>query len=184
VNPAEGDMDNVQKWNIHIKADNVKTIFQEMWPYICTIHKQYPNDVLFMDISRIHHFYVNGKVDSSRINNTNSFWTKENPFPFNSFTNDDEILSIWKREMPGTKNIIFTQLMWQIEAMIKLKNKSPENTVLVLGEYIREVKTGDEVKYPTIMTLYMLQYVKVKINPDEPFENQMVLTVEPTMIFT
>lgn len=215
----------VEKWNIHVKAEQFSQIFVELWPLLERIHQDYPKDIFYIDISRLHHFFdpQTKRLNPKRVYNQDPFWTPDNPFPINSISSDEEILSIWDRKPAGSEHIIFTQMKREVAAMVAMKNLDPANTILVAGFYIQEVKLDeqavksrqerkedklnykkkakkaakqglptppkpgidrDKIHYPRVMTCFMFRTVKVKPTPDEPEENQVVLSVEPTMIFT
>lgn len=179
---------SVEKWNVHFKCQEFSQLFIELWPLLQKLNSQYPTDITYIDFSRIQHcFDPNSKrLDPKKVNNQHPFWTEDNPFPINSISSDEEILSIWDRKPPGSQNLIFTQLKSEVALMIAMKNQKPSETMLVVGHYIKEVRIEgkEKVQYPSVVVCFMIRKVKVKPTPDEPVEDQIVLSVEPTMIFT
>src|ERR1700744_285303 len=128
------EIGNIEKWNIHLKAKDVSQFIIDMWPIIKEVHKTYPNDIFTIMFSRIHHLYEKDhgfecepdkrKLDMQKINNQHPFWTETNPFPINCTAEDDQILTLWQKKTQESKDFVLTQLEWEIQAMIKMKNKN------------------------------------------------------------
>ena len=174
---------NMEKWNIHLKAEPVSKVLIDLWPLIKHLHKEYPKDIIYVDFSRVHHFYdpVEKTIKASRVNNQDPFWTKENPFPLNCISNDAEVLSIWDLKKGVTKSFKH-QKYWEVQAMIAMKNGNPEKTVIIVGEYIHGIQKGEETVELPFITCYMVKHIKIKPTAEEPIEDQLVLTVEPTVV--
>lgn len=176
-----------EKWNIHSKAELLAGAVINIWPMIEGFHQMNIKDIIYVDLSRIHHLVNSeGKIIKERFNTKNPFWTPTNPFPINSISSDEEVLSIWDRKVQGSQNIILTQLKKDVELLIAIKNKSPQNTTLVVVNYVKEVTIEQAInpKYPRVATCLMIQKVTTKPTEQEPYETQMVLTPEPVIIFS
>jgi hypothetical protein len=181
-----------EKWIIHTKAEEMSVNIIQMWPIVKNIHAQFNTDIIHLDFDLMGYLFdQNGKLIKEKANPLHPCWTSQTPFPVNSISNDDEILSIWDRIPKGSEKTIFTQRKDDVKAMIDLKNKNPLNTVLLACIYSKfsekeKQENGESKKvtlYSEVCTMYMIRTI-ISQNPTVggKREVEFLLTVEPTVI--
>lgn len=169
-----------EKWLIHAKAQELSSNFIQLYPILESLHNAFKTDIIHMDMSRIGQLFDSQGLIRERLNIENPFWTRKNPFPINPVSNDDEILSIWDRKIPGSDQLIFTQRKIDVEALIKLKNENPLNTILIVCTCYKTFQKENRNLTVEVCTCYMIRII---FPTDEKKSVQYLLTVEPTLIF-
>jgi hypothetical protein len=149
--------DPAENWTIHNKSQDMSQNIIQLFPIIKNIHKQFPTDIIHADLMRMELLFEDGKINKTRINPENPFWSPENPFPINSIANDDEILSIWDRVPPGSGKLIFTQKKTDVQQLIKLKNENSPGTILIVGTFCKTMKAKRKILVSEVCTCYMIE---------------------------
>lgn len=145
---------DTENWNMHKNANDMGLNIIQLFPIIEKLHNQFNTDIIYIDLNNVNLLFNDkGVLINDLTDSKNPFWTQKNPFPINCIANDNEIISIWDRKIPGTEKMIFTQLKYDIEELIKLKNLNPLNTILIVGTFYKTMQ---------ICKLYTIKILKNK----------------------
>ena len=149
----------MEEWIVHKSCDNdAANTLMGAWPLIKLLHEKFPKDFIFVDLQRINLLFdKKGRPIEERFDTDNAFWTKDNPLPVNSIENAEEVLELWN----GKK---LAQTQEDIKWMMKIRDKYPETTILVLGQDV---------------TCYMIQTFKDQSHVGKP--KPLILTTVPNM---
>ncbi len=96
----------MEGWNVHSSAEDVYATIFKIFPILDNIHKQFKDDVLYVDFENIKYLFDHkGEIMPKRMNNRDPFWTLQRLFPINSLFNNEEILSIWDKYPNSTQSL-------------------------------------------------------------------------------
>lgn len=178
--------ENVEQWITHAKALDMSQNIIQLYPIIKNLHKQFETDIIHIDLERVELLFNEQRnIIRELVNPENPCWHPENPFPINCIANDEEIASIWDRKPPGTEKLVFTQRKIDIEALIKLKNENPLNTILLVCTFYKTMQKEEKVLISEVCTCYMIRLIFPKspiVEGKKLIDVQHLLTVEPTAI--
>ncbi len=152
----------MEEWVAHEGCSaSATTTIVGSWPLIKLLHEKFPTDCIFIDLQRvILLFDKNGFPIKERFDTDNTFWTKDNPLPVNSIENAEEVLELWRERK-------FQQTQDEVRWMMKIRDKYPETTILVIGQDVES------------LTCYMIQTFKDQSHTGKP--KPVILTTVPNM---
>jgi hypothetical protein len=137
----------MEEWILHASCSpqNANTIVGS-WPLIKTINEKFQTDCVFVDLNRVYLLFDDkGKPIMDRFDTDNDFWTEENPLPVNSIADDEEVLVLWNEPTFRVGETLFTQTRDEVLWMMKIRDKYPKTTVLVIGQSVEMVKGWDSM---------------------------------------
>ena len=116
------------------------------WPLIKKINEKFQSDCIFTDLQRVHMLFdKKGVPIMERFDTDNEFWTEKNPLPVNSIANDEEILALWETPIFKPHETLFRQTQDEVRWMMKIRDKYPKTTVLLIGQSVEIVKAWDNM---------------------------------------
>jgi hypothetical protein len=161
-------MSNNFSWNIHRSVYklahgdmNVEWLLRT-WPLLRHYHRDYPEDILQLDLSRIPFLFDEKKrLRKDRLDRNDEFWSEDIPYPINAITKDE---AIWEFVDDPQRKHILVQTREEIAVILKSRDA---NNIAVATQYL----FGSEEKHVAVMVVF--QY---RITDKEGF-----ITVEPLL---
>jgi len=195
----------MEEWIIHEDCDldnSVKVI--NVWPVVKELHKRYPNDCVFIDLSRVGLlFNEHGEPVMERWDSQNEFWTASNPLPINSIADSQEVVSLWNEPIFTKQEALLRQTQDYVSWMAKIRDRYPETTTMVVCQSVETIpgwnsmdelairlqgfvnRVGTQPYIPKkkeiqvpVLTCYLIQSV---VNDSPP--NNVILTTKPNSTY-
>lgn len=136
-------IDEIEQWAPHPDvSQEISEWLMLLYPFIKSTNNQY-HETIFIDMTRVKDMFDEHKVPiKERWDSKNPFWTQDNPLPFNSIGDDQELLALWPADSTGfsnTKtpndemaNFLFPQSQSDVQWMMDIRNQNNTNVIIVV----------------------------------------------------
>jgi len=192
-------LDEIEQWAPHPDvSQEISEWLMLLYPFIRSTNNQY-HETIFIDMTRVKDMFDENKVPiKERWDSENPFWTQDNPLPFNSIGDDQELLALWPTERDEMANFLFPQSRSDVQWMMDIRNQNNTDIIIVVCSQHVNIRVLDdnqedasleapktkEVTVP-ITVAYMIQTMKTQSDQDDVRKNvkNYLLTKEPNTKF-
>lgn len=191
-------IDAIEQWAPHPDvSQEVSEWLMLLYPFIKSTNDKY-HETIFIDITRVKDMFDEHKVPiKERWDSTNPFWTKDNPLPFNSIGDDQELLVLWPTDRDEMANFLFPQSRSDVQWMMDVRDRNSDVIIVVCSQHVNIRVLDDnqdgatdepitkEVTVPVTIA-YMIQTMESQVSDKKDVRKTVknyLLTKEPNTKF-
>jgi len=202
-NNVQNKIDEIEQWAPHPDvSQETSEWLMLLYPFIKSTNNRY-HETIFIDMTRVKNMFDEHRVPiKERWDSTNPFWTQDNPLPFNSIGDDQELLALWPTDRDEMANFLFPQSRSDVQWMMDIRNQNNTDVIIVVcsqhvtirvlddNENLDETQIEPKTKEVTVpVTIaYMIQtmFSNMKISDQNDVRKNVknyLLTMEPNTKF-
>lgn len=205
-------IDQIEQWIPHPDiSQETSEWLMLLYPFIKSTNEHF-YETIYIDMDRVKNMFDDQKVPiKERWDSDNSYWTRDNPLPFNSIGDDQELLALWPtfNDNPNNSNpnnsnpnntnpndtkkevtnFLFPQSRSDVQWMMDIRNQHNNIIIVVCSQLIEvgvlnEKQNTDLIKVP-VTTAYMIQILdSVDGKGIKKNVKNYILTKEPNTKFS